>query len=92
MRNSIELSIPLALGDGSIVETIQCKLTADYFEGYAKDGLKKGGLILLDFVIGSAGVMTDSIRRKYLITHAHPEICDGQPCTWFMAVPRSAER
>ena len=90
MRNSIELSIPLALGDGRIVQTIQCKLTADYFEGYAKDGIKKGETILLDFVIGSAGRMTDSIRREYIITHAHPEICEKEPCTWFMAVPRGA--
>jgi hypothetical protein len=91
MRNSIEFAIPLALGNGSTVQTLQCKLTADYFEGYAKDEIKKGETILLDFVIGSAGTMTDSIRREYAITHAHPETCEGQPCTWFMAVPRSVQ-
>ncbi len=92
MRNCIEFSIPLALGNGSTVQTLHCKLTADYLEGYAKDGLKKGETILLDFVIGSGRATTDSIRREYAVTHAHPETCEGLACTWFMAVPRSAER
>jgi hypothetical protein len=88
MRNSIEFSIPLALGNGRTVQTRHCILTADYFEGFAKDGVSKGESILLDFIIGSASATTDSIRREYVITHAHPEACDGEPCTWFMAVPR----
>jgi hypothetical protein len=90
MRNSIEFSIPLALGSGGTVQTSHCKLTADYFEGFAKDAIQKGELILLDFIIGSAGAQTESIRRQYLVTHAHPEQHEGQPCTWFMAVPRPA--
>jgi hypothetical protein len=90
MRNSIEFSIPLALSSGGTVQTSQCKLTADYFEGFARDPIKKDDTILLDFIIGSAGVLTESIRRQYLVTHAHPEELEGQSCTWFMAVPKPA--
>jgi hypothetical protein len=89
MRNSIEFSIPLALGNGRTVRTSHCTLTADYLEGYTLDPIQREDAILLDFVIGSGGATTESARKEYLVTHAHPESCDGQPCMWFMAVPRA---
>jgi hypothetical protein len=90
-RNCIELSIPLALSNGSTIRTQHCKLTADFIDGYTDDSITTGDEILLDFVISSAAKATQTTRKMYHVTHAHPESCDGNPCTWFMAVPQGAQ-
>lgn len=88
-RNGIEFTIPLTLGDGRTVQTVYCKLTADALEGYGEDGIHRGDEILLDFIIGSGGGITQTTRIAYRVTHAHPDSYQGRGCTWFMAVPPS---
>jgi hypothetical protein len=89
-RNSIELSIPLMLGNGSIVRPIHCSLTADSVEGYTEDAIARGDTVLLDFTISSANGDTQTVPKMYRVTHAHPECLEGRPCTWFMAMPPNA--
>jgi hypothetical protein len=86
-RNSIELSIPLTLGNGSIVRPTQCSLTADYLEGYTDDAIERNDTVVMDFAISSAQGVTQTVRKMYRVTHAHPECLDGRRCTWFMAMP-----
>jgi hypothetical protein len=90
-RNSIELSIPLTLGNGSRIRPIRCMLTADSVEGYTEDVIKRNDTVLLDFAISSADGGTQTVRQKYLVTHAHPEVLEGRPCTWFMALPPNGD-
>lgn len=86
-RNSIELSIPLMLGNGSIVRPTRCSLTADSIEGYTEDTIERDDMVLLDFTISSANGDTQTVQKMYRVTHAHPECLDGRPSTWFMAMP-----
>ena len=89
-RNSIELSIPLMLGNGSIVRPAQCSLTADSLEGYTEDAIARDDTVLVDFTISSANGDTQTVQKLYRVTHAHPESLDGRSCTWFMAMPPNA--
>ena len=86
-RNSIELSIPLMLENGRIVRPTQCSLTADSLEGYTSDAIARNDMVMMNFAISSADGPTQTIQRKYRVTHAHPESLDGRPYTWFMAMP-----
>jgi hypothetical protein len=86
-RNSIELSIPLLLGNGSIVRPIHCSLTADSLEGYTDDVIERDDTVLLNFTISSANGDTQTVPKMYRVTHAHPESLNGRRCTWFMAMP-----
>jgi sirohydrochlorin ferrochelatase len=90
-RNCIEFAIPLTLGDGRIVPTGYCKLTADALEGHANEAIQRGDEILLSFVISSGTHATESTARVYSVTHAHPEEWNGRSSNWFMAVPRAAD-
>jgi hypothetical protein len=90
-RNSIEFSIPLTLSNGIVIQPSYCRLTADSLEGYTKDAVQRCDEILLEFVISSGAAASQKAGRIYLVTHAHPDIYDGKPCTWFMAVPRPME-
>jgi hypothetical protein len=86
-RNSIELSIPLMLGNGSIVRTTHCSLTADSLEGYTDDVIERDDTVMLNFTISSANGETQTVPKLYRVTHAHPECLEGRSCTWFMAMP-----
>jgi hypothetical protein len=90
-RNSIEFSMPLSLSNGTVVKSMYCRLTADALEGYTHDAIKRCDEILLGFVISSGEVSSQRADRTYLVTHAHPDVYDSKPCTWFMAVPRPLE-
>ena len=86
-RNSIDISIPLTLGNGTVIRTHDCHLTADSLEGYTDDAIQRDDIILLDFIFGSGEARTQTTRREYLVTHAHPETHNGRSTTWFMAIP-----
>jgi hypothetical protein len=90
-RNSIEFSIPLTLSNGTIIQPTYCRLTADSLEGYTRDAIQRCDEILLDFIISSGTSTSPKAGRIYLVTHAHPDVYDSKPCTWFMAVPRPLE-
>jgi hypothetical protein len=91
-RNSIELSIPLMLGNGSLVRPIHCSLTADSLEGYTDDVIERDDTVMMNFAISSADGPTQTVQKMYRVTHAHPECLEGRRCTWFMAMPpNSAE-
>jgi hypothetical protein len=86
-RNFIQFSIPLTLTSGGVIQTTHCMLTADALEGFATDPVNMGDRILLGLEIASGAKASETFRIEYRVTHAHPEAWDGQPCTWFMAVP-----
>ena len=63
------------------------EFTADYLEGYTDDAIERNDTVEMDFAISSAQGATQTVRKMYLVTHAHPESVDGRRCTWFMAMP-----
>lgn len=89
---TVEIALPLSLGNGDIIKTLSCKLSFDSIEGFTKDPIQCGDEIHVSMQMRSAGDDSKEVAFVFVVRQAFQDTFDGGlqqiPCTRFVAIPK----